>query len=183
MGKRQTNRARMLVRSSRYSSVSSNASLRARLQPCHKSRTRKAALAAEVRFTGDDNSEMTFRYVASAILGVVLFLFYFQPFLPYSQRAHYIPNWYPFLIIVSIGGFLLSLGLAPRHFWKIPTCLLITLFALNAILIVADTITGAADHNLFPLEFIFIVLLTLPAYLGALLAAAVDRLSARGLKA
>jgi hypothetical protein len=126
---------------------------------------------------------MTYRYVASAILGVVLFLFYFQPFLPYSQRAHYSPNWYPFLIIVSIGGFLLSLGLAPRRFWKIPTCLLITLFALNAILIVADTITGAADHNLFPLEFVFIALLTLPAYLGALPAVAIDWFRVRRMKA
>jgi len=126
---------------------------------------------------------MTYRYVASAILGLVLFLFYFQPFLPYSQRAQHSPNWWPFLIIVSIGGFLLSLGLALRRFWTVPTCLLFTLFAANAVLIVADSITGAADHNLFPLEFIFIALLTLPAYLGALLSVATGWFRVHGTEA
>jgi uncharacterized membrane protein YphA (DoxX/SURF4 family) len=125
---------------------------------------------------------MTYRHVASAILGVVLFLFYFQPFLPYSQRAQHSPNWWPFLIIVTIGGFLLSLGLARRRF-SVPTCLLLTLFIANAILIVVDWTTDATDHNLFPFEFIFIALLTLPAYFGALVASAIDRFRAREVKA
>jgi hypothetical protein len=128
--------------------------------------------------------DFTYRHVASAILGVVLFLFYFHPFLPYSQRVRpeNSPNWWPFLIIVFIGGFLLSLGVERRRF-LLPTCLLLALFAGNAILIVVDWITEAADHNLFPIEFIFIAVLTLPAYFGALIAAAVDRFKARGMKA
>ena len=125
----------------------------------------------------------TYRHVASAILGVVLFLFYFQPFLSFSQRLQHSPNLWPFLIIVLIGGFLLSLGLAPRRFWVVPTCLLLTLFAANAILIVVDEITGAGDHNLFPFEFILIALMTLPAYFGAIIAAAVDWFRSRGMKA
>jgi hypothetical protein len=125
--------------------------------------------------------DMTYRYVASAIVGVVLFLRYFQPFLPYSQRGS--PNFWPFLIIVLISGFLLSLGLARRRFW-VPTCLLLTLFAGNFILIVADSITDSFDrHNLLPFEFIFIALLTLPAYFGALIAATIDSFRARGMKA
>lgn len=126
---------------------------------------------------------MTYRQVASIVLGVVLFLFYFQPFLPYSQRVEHSPNWWPFLIIVLISGFLLSLGLVRRRFWA-PTCLLLTLFAGNGIMIIVDSITDAFDrHNLLPFEFIFIALLTLPAYFGALIAVAVDRFRARGMKA
>lgn len=129
------------------------------------------------------NSDMTYRYVASAILGVVLFLFYFQPFLPYSQRPELSPKWWLFLIIVLISGFLLSLGLARRRFWVVPTCLLLTLFVANAIMIVVDTITDPIDrHNLLPFEFIFIALLTLPAYFGALIAVAVDWFRIRGMK-
>lgn len=124
---------------------------------------------------------MTYRHVASAILGLVLFLFYFRPFLPFSQRLKYSPNLWPFLIIVLIGGFLLSLGLPRGRFW-VPTCLLLTLFVANAILIVVDEITGN-DHNLLPFEYILIALVTLPAYFGALIAAAVDRFRARGMKA
>jgi hypothetical protein len=128
-----------------------------------------------------NNSDMSYRYVASAIVGAVLFLFYFHPFLPYSQRSQLSPNWWPFLVTTLIFGFLLSLGLTRRRFW-VPTCLLLTLFAANAILIVVDSITGAVDHNLFPIEFLFIALLTSPTYFGALLGAAVDWFRARGLK-
>jgi uncharacterized membrane protein YcjF (UPF0283 family) len=85
---------------------------------------------------------------------------------------------------VLIGGFLLSLGLARRRFWIPPTSLLLTLFAANVILIVIDTVTETFDrHNLAPIEFIFIALLTLPAYLGALIAAAVSWFRTRRMKA
>jgi hypothetical protein len=130
------------------------------------------------------SSGMAYRYMVSAILGVALFLFYFQPFLPYSQRPELSPKWWLFPVIVLIGGFLLSLGLAPRRFWIVPTCLLLTLFAANVILIVVDSFTEAFDrHNLAPIEFILIALLTLPAYLGALIAAAVGWFRARGVEA
>jgi hypothetical protein len=128
-----------------------------------------------------NNSDMSYRYAASAIVGAVLFLFYFQPFLPYSQRSQLSSHWWPFPVTAMICGFLLSLGLTRRRFW-VPSCLLLTLFAANAILIAVDSVTGAVDHNLFPLEFLFIALLTSPAYFGALLGAAVDWFRARGLK-
>ena len=124
---------------------------------------------------------MSYRYAASAIVGAVLFLFYFQPFLPYSQRNQFSPHWWPFPVTALICGFLLSLGLTSRRFWG-PTCLLLTLLAAYAVLIVADSVIGAIDHNLFPIEFMFIALLTSPAYLGALLGAAIDRFRSRGLK-
>ena len=124
---------------------------------------------------------MSYRYAASAVVGAVLFLFYFQPFLPYSQRSQFSGHWWPFPVIALICSFLLSLGL-PRHRFWIPTCLLLTLFAGYAFLIVADFITRAVDHNLFPIEFLFIGLLASPAYLGAAIGAAVDWFTGRRLK-
>jgi hypothetical protein len=131
----------------------------------------------------DDNSDTTYRCGTSAILGVVLFLFYFQPFLPYSQRPELSSIWWLFPIIVFLGGFTLSLGVARDRF-LVPTCLLLALFLANIVLIAADTITDTYDrHNLAPIEFIFITLLTVPAYVGAFLAAAVDRFRDRRVKA
>jgi len=127
-----------------------------------------------------NNSAMVFRYAAATIIGAVLFVFYFQPFLPYAQRGQLSSHWWPFPVIELICCFVLGLGRASRRF-AIPTCLLLTLFAANAFLIVADAATGDVDHNLFPIEFLFIVLLASPAYLGALFSAAVDRLRARGM--
>ena len=123
---------------------------------------------------------MAYRYISSAVLGVILFLFYFWRFLPYSQRLRpdHAPNWWSFLIIVLIGGFLLSVGLTRYRFW-VPTCLLLTLFVANAIMIVVDCIPDPTNHNLFPFEFLMIAILTLPAYLGAFIAAVVDRYRSR----
>ena len=104
---------------------------------------------------------------------MVLFLIYFQPFLPYPEREQHYPRLWLFPVVTLIGGFLLSLGAGKRRF-LVPTCLLLTLFTANAGLIVIDLILGT-DHNLFPIEFIFIALFTLPAYVGAFLAAAIDR--------
>jgi Na+-translocating ferredoxin:NAD+ oxidoreductase RnfD subunit len=121
---------------------------------------------------------MGYRYVASAVVGAVLFFFFFHPFLPYPQRSQFSLGWWPFPVATLLCGFLLSLGLKHRRFW-VPTSLLLTLFAANAVLIVVDSITGAVDHNLFPIEFLFIALLASPAYFGALLGAVVDRLRVR----
>ena len=93
--------------------------------------------------------------------------------MPYSQRGQFSSHWWPFPVVALICGFLLNLGLTRRRFW-IPTCLVLTLFAANAVLIVVDFIVGAVDHNLFPIEFLFIALLASPVYFGALLGAAVD---------
>jgi 4-amino-4-deoxy-L-arabinose transferase-like glycosyltransferase len=132
----------------------------------------------------DDNSRITYRYVASVVLGVILFAFYFHPFVPYSQRmrSEHSSSLWSFMVIVLIAGFLLSLGLVRRHF-RVPTCLLLTLFLANAILIVVDCIPDPTNHNLFPFEFAMIAVLTLPAYLGAWIAAVVDRFRARRIEA
>jgi hypothetical protein len=80
---------------------------------------------------------------------------------------------------VLIGGFLLSLGMARDRF-MVPTCLLLTLFAADVLLAIADSFTETvARHNLLPIEFIGIALVTLPAFLGSFIAAAVDRFKAR----
>ena len=85
---------------------------------------------------------MNYRYVTSAFVGVVLFFLFFQPFLPYSRRSQFSLGWWPFPVVALLCGFLLSLGLKRRRFW-VPTCLMLTLFAANAILIVIDFVSGA----------------------------------------
>jgi hypothetical protein len=94
---------------------------------------------------------MSYRYAASAIVGAVLFLFYFQPFLPYSQLSQFSSHWWPFPVTAMICGFLLSLGLTRRRFW-VPSCLLLTPFAANAILIVVDSVTALSITICFPLS-------------------------------
>jgi hypothetical protein len=86
------------------------------------------------------------------------------------------------MIIMLIGGFLLTLGMTHRRF-SVCTCLLLTLFVANTIMIVIDWLSDPTSHNLFPFEFVMITALTLPAYLGASIAAAVDRFRTRGMKA
>ena len=119
-----------------------------------------------------------YRYMTTTLVGAVLFLFYFEPFLPYSLRPQSLGKWWLFSLTALICGFSLSLGLTHHRFW-VPNCLLLTLFVANAFLIVADSIVGAVDHNLFPIEFLFIAVLASPAYFGALLAAVVDWFRAR----
>jgi len=70
---------------------------------------------------------MTYRCAASAILGLILFLVYFRPFLPYSQRPELSAIWWLFPINVLLCGFILSLGVARDRF-LVPTCLLLALF-------------------------------------------------------
>ena len=124
------------------------------------------------------NSSMSYRFVTSAVVGAGLFLSYFHPFLLYSQRSQFSLSWWPFPIIALTCSFLLSLGVSRRRFW-VPTCLLLTLFAANAILILVDEMTDAVDHNLFPIEFLWIGVLASPAYFGALLGAGADWFRAR----
>ena len=126
------------------------------------------------------NPNLSYRYAASAIVGAILSLIYFQPFLPYAQRDHS-PSFHtlwPFPATALICGFLLSLGVKSRRFW-VPTSLLLTLFSAYSILIVADLVIGGVDHNLLPIELAFIAVLASPAYLGTALAAACDWFRAR----
>ena len=123
---------------------------------------------------------LNYRYAGSAIVGAILFLIYFQPFLPYAERDQFSPKWWPLPVTALISGFLLSLGVKYRRFW-IPTCLLLTLFSAYSILIVADLVIGGVDHNLLPIELAFIAVLASPAYLGTALAAAFDWLRIRRL--
>lgn len=120
---------------------------------------------------------LTFRCLASAALAIVLFLIYFWRFLPYSQRLRpgHEPNWWSFLAIMFVGGFLLTLGMT-RHRFRVCLCLLLTFFAANTVMIVIDCIPDPTNHNLFPFEFVMLAIFTLPAYLGAGIAAAVQRL-------
>ncbi len=124
-------------------------------------------------------SPLAYRCIAVAIIGAVLFWVYFDPFLPYSQRQQFSASWWPLPVTMLICGFVLSIGLTRRRFW-VPTCLVLTLIAGDAILIGSDTVTGAVDHNLFPIEFLLLAVLASPAFVGTLLGSVFDWLRARG---
>lgn len=59
---------------------------------------------------------LAYRCVTIAVVGAVLFLLYFDPLLPYSQRKQFPTKWWPFLVTELICGFLLSLGLMRHRF-------------------------------------------------------------------
>ena len=123
---------------------------------------------------------MKYRYLASAILGLILFAIYIWRFLPYSERMRpeHAVSWWPFLAVLFIAGLALTLGVARGRF-RVCNCLLLTMFAANIVLIVIDCIPDRTNHNLMPFEFLFIAVLTLPMYLGAALAAGIGRLRGR----
>lgn len=56
-----------------------------------------------------------------------------------------------------------------------PTLILLGMLLANAILIVQDVADDPTNHNLWPFEFVGILLLSIPAYLGAALSRALGR--------
>ena len=116
------------------------------------------------------------RYLASAALGIVLFLFYGWRFLPYSERERHEPNWWVYLALMVAAGYLLTMGLRRKRF-RVCHVLLLTLCLANAVLITIDCSEDPTNHNLMPFEFVMIALATLPAYAGAGIGALVERVT------
>ena len=114
------------------------------------------------------------RYLASAALGIVLFVFFIWRFLPYSERNRQDPNLWMLLGVMAAGGFLLTLGMKSKRF-RVCHVLLLTMWVANAVLIAVDCSDDPTNHNLAPFEFIIIALGTLPAYAGAGLGALVEK--------
>lgn len=112
---------------------------------------------------------LTWRRVIAALVGVLLQVLFFWKFLPYSVRERHdiLPFWAAF-VLTFIAGLALAYG-AEEDRMKIPIWMFGGLAGANAILIVADCWHDPTNHNLWPFEFVFIAIMTAPAFVGAIL--------------
>ena len=124
-------------------------------------------------------SSQAWRYAVAAVVGAALDALFVWKFLPYSIRDQHeglLPDW-ALPVLTLIAGFVLTLG--KRDHWLVPVALLGGFFAAESFLIVADCWNDPTNHNLWPFEFVIIVVLTAPAFLGAAVNALLRRASKR----
>jgi peptidoglycan/LPS O-acetylase OafA/YrhL len=99
--------------------------------------------------------------------------------LPYDERQNHhvqpiVPAW-AFLAGVALMAFAACRHMrAPRQL-LVPTSMLLTLWAAETLLIGVDVIQDPTSHNLAPLEYVFLMILMLPAYVGAVVAMVLDK--------
>ena len=121
-------------------------------------------------------SWQAWRYVVAAVLGAALDALFLWKFLPYSIRDQHeglLPFW-ALPALTLIAGFVLTLG-KRNHRQLVAAALLGGFLAAHAFLIVADCWTDPTNHNLWPFEFVMIVVLTAPAFGGAAVSALLQR--------
>jgi len=116
------------------------------------------------------------RLVAAALIGAIFDAVFFWKFQPYTTREHghdLLPAYF-LPILAFLAGLLLTLAADGKKRW-IPMALVGGFWAANAGLIVADCATDPTNHNLWPFEFVIIVIVTSPAFLGAGVSTLFDR--------
>jgi len=106
--------------------------------------------------------------VTAFVLGVVFHALCYEAWAPYGHRmrpAHRL------LLALTIGlMFIVPMVLT---YWQrlrvrtAPTAILLGMCLANALLIMWDTADDPTNHNLWPFEFIGILVLSIPAYLGS----------------
>lgn len=113
-------------------------------------------------------SSIEWRCAVAVVVGVVFDAVYFWRFLPYSQRdsMHGGLSLYTLPILAFIAGLVLTIGLEKRR-RLIPIALVGGFCAANVCLIIVDCWNDPTNHNLWPFEFLMIMVLTVPAFLGA----------------
>ncbi len=122
-------------------------------------------------------SSLEWRCAVAVIVGVFFDAIYFWRFLPYSQRDSVrggLPL-YTLPILAFIVGLGLAIGLEKRR-RLIPVAFVGGFCAANAFLIIIDCWNDPTNHNLWPFEFLMIMVLTVPAFLGAGLSRLFERL-------
>ena len=83
--------------------------------------------------------------------------------------------YYTLPIFAFIAGLVLAIGVENRR-RLIPIALVGGFCAANACLITVDCWNDPTNHNLWPFEFLMIMVLTVPAFLGAGLSRIFERL-------
>jgi hypothetical protein len=122
-------------------------------------------------------SSKEWRLAVAVVIGVLFDAVFFWRFLPYSARnSHHdaLPG-FTLPVLAFIAGLLLSLGMEGRK-RLVPLALVGGFFAANACLIVADCWDDPTNHNLWPFEFVIIVAMTAPAWLGAGISRLIERM-------
>jgi len=113
-------------------------------------------------------SSQEWRCAVAVIVGVILDAVFNWRFLPYSARTHQheiLPN-FMLPILALVAGLLLTLNL-PENRRLIPLSLIGGFLAAHICLVVADCASDPTNHNLWPFEFVFLAVMTSPAFLGA----------------
>jgi hypothetical protein len=125
-------------------------------------------------------SSLEWRCAVAVIIGVAFDAIFFWRFLPYSLRTshHLLLPIYTLPMLAFIAGVVLTIGLAKRR-RLIPIALVGGFCAANACLIIVDCWNDPTNHNLWPFEFLMIMVLTVPAFLGAGLSPIFERLRRR----
>ncbi len=111
------------------------------------------------------------RYLLAGLIGVAFDVIFFWR-LPYSQRESpqhpaALPL-YALPVLAFVLGLFVTLGAQKRQ--MVPLSMLAGFSAANVVLIIADCWHDPTNHNLWPFEFLIILVLTAPAFLGAALA-------------
>lgn len=121
-------------------------------------------------------SARDWRLVGAALIGAIFDAVFFWKLQPYTAREHghdLLPA-YLLPILAFLAGLLLTLSADGRKRW-IPVAMVGGFWAANAGLIVADCAADPTNHNLWPFEFVIIVIVTAPAFLGAGVSVLIDR--------
>jgi uncharacterized membrane protein YphA (DoxX/SURF4 family) len=114
-------------------------------------------------------SSIEWRCAVAVFIGVVFDAIFFWRFLPYSARNSHLGVLVPLYLLpllAFVAGIVLTIGLENRR-RLIPIALVGGFCAANACLIIVDCWNDPTNHNLWPFEFLMIMVLTVPAFLGA----------------
>lgn len=112
----------------------------------------------------------------ASALGVVFHAVTFEVWSPYGHRAE--ATYRPVLALAICFLFIAPMVLT---YWRrlpvktAPTAILLGMCLSNALLILWDTRDDPTNHNLWPFEFVGILLLSAPAYLGSLVGRSLRR--------
>jgi hypothetical protein len=112
--------------------------------------------------------------IVALAAGATAYLTVMYRFQTYTQRNNLPATTYElFAACLFLLGF--GIGLVAVFRAKAATFLIIGVWAAHAVIIGVDLQEDPSNHNLLPFEFIYLFVLSSPAYLGALLSRLVKR--------
>jgi hypothetical protein len=110
----------------------------------------------------------------AVVFGAIAYLLVVYRFQTYTQRNNTSGATYElFAAILFLLGF--GAGLVATARAKAATFLIVGVWAAHAVIIGVDLQIDATNHNLLPFEFVYLFVLSSPAYLGAWLSRFVKR--------